>query len=286
MDSYRFQIDENSVRRFVEASWAGDDAGAFRFTAGLPPTYLAVIPELADKQHMIEALGWDVGRCMHGAEHITMHEVIPVGTQLEVVQSIERLPDAVGKRGGVMRRAMRHLVLHMDGRRAADVDRVLLELESVPAVRGNSQAPAAHDEGLRPRRGVGCDADPATGMSFGPLTLTDLVRYAAASNDLTAVHYDREAAASAGFDRPFAMGMLSAALTVRALSGWWTRGDLPAPSEPWRMECRFTDIVWPGETLTVHAEKTAQGAVAVCRAGDRLVTRVEISRALNRAPAA
>ena len=53
---------------------------------------------------------------------------------------------------------------------------------------------------------------------LGPLTQTDIVRFAGAGGDFNPLHHDPAAAAAAGFERPIAMGQLTAGL----LAGWLT----------------------------------------------------------------
>jgi acyl dehydratase len=81
--------------------------------------------------------------------------------------------------------------------------------------------------------------------TFGPVTRTDLVRYAGASGDFTPLHHDEEFAREAGFPMPFAMGMYSAGLV-----GTWLT-DRVHPSRVRRFRIRFVRQVWPGDVLTV-----------------------------------
>jgi acyl dehydratase len=83
---------------------------------------------------------------------------------------------------------------------------------------------------------------------FADLTRTDFVRYAGASGDLTAVHFDDRVAQLHGAPVAFAMGMLSGAFLGHVLS------DLVALDGEFDLAMRFRDQVWPGDSLTVSAE--------------------------------
>jgi acyl dehydratase len=81
------------------------------------------------------------------------------------------------------------------------------------------------------------------------LTRTQIVQYAGASGDFNPLHTDEVYATEvAGFPSVFAHGMLTMALTGRALTEWLEGVQLT------RFGGRFTAQVWPGDTLTVIAE--------------------------------
>jgi len=70
--------------------------------------------------------------------------------------------------------------------------------------------------------------------TVGPITQTDIVRFAGAGGDFNPLHHDLGFAASAGFQRPIAMGQLTAGL----LAGWLT--DWCGVENLLRFEVRFT----------------------------------------------
>ena len=80
------------------------------------------------------------------------------------------------------------------------------------------------------------------------LTRTQIVQYAGASGDYNPVHtdelYTREVA---GYPTVFAHGMLSMGLTCRMLTNYVGDGRLK------KYGVRFTNQVWPGDTLTAKA---------------------------------
>jgi acyl dehydratase len=80
-------------------------------------------------------------------------------------------------------------------------------------------------------------------LRFGPLTITDIVRYAGASGDFNPLHHDPQFAKAAGLPGVMAHGMLSAALLASFLTQWFGPGCVR------RYKIRFTDRVWPGDIL-------------------------------------
>ena len=88
---------------------------------------------------------------------------------------------------------------------------------------------------------------------------------------MTAIHFDANAARDGGYPAPFAMGMLSAAFVGHMLTDW----IVLVP--PWRVEVRFRDLLWPGESLTVAGTVRSTSADGVvievrCCSRGRLVT--------------
>ena len=87
---------------------------------------------------------------------------------------------------------------------------------------------------------------PPEPITYGPLTRTDLVRYAGASGDFNPLHHDHEFAAKAGLADVMAHGMLSAGLLASALTAWFGHGSVK------RYKVRFRSPVWPGDVLTAR----------------------------------
>ena len=79
---------------------------------------------------------------------------------------------------------------------------------------------------------------------FGPLSRTDIARYAGASGDFNPIHIDEDYARSTGAPTVFAMGMLPAGQMAHALSDWFG-----GPQHLRRYKVRFTTRVWPGDEL-------------------------------------
>ena len=82
---------------------------------------------------------------------------------------------------------------------------------------------------------------------FGPVTLTDFVRYQGASGDFNPIHHDEAFARAAGFETVFSVGMLQAGLLATYLT------DLLGPSNVRRFKTQFREQVWPGDRLVASA---------------------------------
>ncbi len=86
--------------------------------------------------------------------------------------------------------------------------------------------------------------------TVGPITRTDIVRYAGAGGDFNPIHHDEEFAHAAGMPSVFSHGLLSAGLLGQYLAHW------VGPEHVRRFGVRFTGQVWPGDTLTLKGRVT------------------------------
>jgi acyl dehydratase len=87
--------------------------------------------------------------------------------------------------------------------------------------------------------------------NFGPVTVTDIVRYQGASGDMNPIHHDSAFAQRAGFPSVFSVGMLQAGLLANFACDWLGYENLRA------FGVRFRDKVWPGDRLAFDATVTA-----------------------------
>ena len=94
---------------------------------------------------------------------------------------------------------------------------------------------------------VGETAEPRT---FGPITRTDIVRYAGASGDFNPIHHDETFATAAGFPTVFSIGMYQAALLATFATDWLGAEQVR------RFTVRFQEQVWPGDELTASGVVT------------------------------
>lgn len=86
---------------------------------------------------------------------------------------------------------------------------------------------------------------------LGPITQTDIVRFAGAGGDFNPLHHDVEFAARAGFARPIAMGQLQAGMLAGWVSDWLGVEHLRS------VEVRFVAPLAIGDTLILGGEVTA-----------------------------
>jgi acyl dehydratase len=87
----------------------------------------------------------------------------------------------------------------------------------------------------------GAELEPFT---IGPISRTDIVRYAGAGGDFNPIHHDEPFARSAGCETVFAMGFLHAGMLGQRLARWVGPDNIRA------FAVRFTGQVWPGDELT------------------------------------
>jgi acyl dehydratase len=89
---------------------------------------------------------------------------------------------------------------------------------------------------------------------FGPVTRTDLVRYAGAGGDFNPIHHDEGFAQAAGYPSVFAHGLYTAGLAGAALA------EAVGPLALRRYAVRYVGQVWPGDTISVTVRETDAAA--------------------------
>ena len=97
---------------------------------------------------------------------------------------------------------------------------------------------------------------PPPERSFGPISLTDIVRYQGASGDFHPAHHDPGCARSFGLDRPMSLGLLSAGYLATMATDWL------GPANVRSFKAQFKTPVLVGESLTgsIRILKTEDGA--------------------------
>jgi len=83
--------------------------------------------------------------------------------------------------------------------------------------------------------------------NVGPISRTDIVRFAGAGGDFNPVHHDELFATNAGYPSVFAMGMLTAGLLGDYVASWLGIDKVR------RFDVQFRNPVWPGDTLSLSA---------------------------------
>lgn len=89
-------------------------------------------------------------------------------------------------------------------------------------------------------------------QSVGPLTRTDIVRYAGAGGDFNPLHHDEVFAQRAGFPSVIAHGLLTAGLAGTMLA------EHVGPLRLRRYAVRYSGQVRPGDTLRVTATSVSE----------------------------
>ena len=96
----------------------------------------------------------------------------------------------------------------------------------------------------------------------------DFVKYAGASGDFSRLHYDEPYATSLGNESVFAQGMLTAGYASHLVSDWLGLERITG------FRVRFSDRVWPGDTVTASGEVTA---VSETDAGVRVEASIRVT---------
>ena len=90
------------------------------------------------------------------------------------------------------------------------------------------------------------------GLTKGPITITDLVKFSAATNDWTDIHFDAGAARAKQLPGPLIHGPLKAAILSQMLSDWVGPGGRLE-----RLKCEYRRMDVAGDTLTFGGSVTA-----------------------------
>ncbi len=87
--------------------------------------------------------------------------------------------------------------------------------------------------------------DAAPPRAIGPVTITDIVRFAGAGGDFNPLHHDEAAARAAGFPSVIAMGQFAAGLVAGLLTDWIGIENIE------ELSVRFVAPISVGELLEV-----------------------------------
>ena len=91
-----------------------------------------------------------------------------------------------------------------------------------------------------------------TELRIGPVTRTDIVRFAGAGGDFNPLHHDEEYARAAGFPGVFAMGQMHAGMLSRLATDWLGLGNVRT------YKARFKAKVWPGDVLLLRGREVSR----------------------------
>ena len=94
------------------------------------------------------------------------------------------------------------------------------------------------------------EGDAITTLVKGPVTRTQIVRYAGASRDFNPMHHDEPLAQAEGMGGVFAHGMMSMAFLGQMVKDWCGHERMR------KIKVRFMDLVRPGDTITCKGNIT------------------------------
>jgi len=88
------------------------------------------------------------------------------------------------------------------------------------------------------------------------------------SGDLNPLHLDPEAAQRGGFDRPILHGLCTYGIATRVIVNQLLGGDVARLKE---FSARFSDVVYPGDRLTIEGWHSDKGYIIQARTGRAVV---------------
>lgn len=118
---------------------------------------------------------------------------------------------------------------------------------------------------------------------LGPVTQTDVVRFAGAGGDFNPLHHDPAFAGKAGFDGVIAMGQMQAGMLASWLTDWCGVENLRELDVRFRAPVRLGAVLrFSGEVIAVEGHGEARTAALALRAhagADEVVRATAVVRA-------
>ncbi len=208
------------VSEYVAAT--GDDAD--RWGAAAPPGFAAVALFAAAPRFLGDPrVAPDARMVIHGDQFFRWHRAWKLEEDLEVTGAMTK----ARSRGGVALASFEVQVDDAAGDRVVDaISTFLMSGEAPRSESGEEPEPPPDERG--PSEVPRPAALPASGARLQPLPKSagrsDLVRYAAATRDWNAIHWDHEAARRAGLPGVVCHGLLMAAWVMQAAARYAAGG--------------------------------------------------------------
>lgn len=274
---YRIGVSPEKVAEFVSAT--GDQPD--RWEQYAPPSFAGALLFVA-APHFLEDVRVKpfTGVLVHVDQSFTWYGPLEIGAAITVVGHV----DKVRERSGRFFVTFSAEVVDDAGDKLLDAVATFLMAKGVadsqvddlaePAVwhRGLNETPS-----VRPLPGIGEDFNPMAKSA----SRVDLVKYAAASGDYNPIHFDHQAARSAGLSGIVVHGLLMAAWAMQAAAAVSDRPDPLA-----HMKLRFRNPLRPAAAATVTGllkdvsadTADAQLALVVTSGDEQLVTAQCVAR--------
>lgn len=234
------RIAPEKVAEYVAAT--GDDPD--RWVTAAPPSYAgALLFSIAPAFIHSPEVGEHTSVLVHSDQLFRWHGPLRLGSDIELHGVVTR----VRERGSMSFVTFDVAVDDAGGNRLLDSTSTFLMGADAAATPGPDEGEPEVRRGSANATFVAAYAQP--GAELGPYEVAasrlDLVRYAAASGDFNPIHFDHEAARTAGLDGVVVHGLLMAAWLVRLAS---TLGNGEAPLA--EMKLRFRQALRPAVTAT------------------------------------
>ena len=252
LSTFRLPVDASKAREMALALGAEGWAEAEpQDLAGrvVVPTFTACSGHWQDRRALMTGpLGLDLPRTLHGEQCWRFNRPVRVGDLLEGVTTLRSVEERQGRRGGNMRFVTIRTRYSQAGEPVLTEDMVLIETEP-PNGPEPSPSGERQQSGGQAARPSGSGREPngsllAAPQRVGPISRTDIVRYAGASGDFNHIHHDEPYARLLGLPQVFTMGMLQGGMVGAHLAN--------AVSAVHSLRIRFRDRLWPGETIVIQ----------------------------------
>jgi acyl dehydratase len=238
LDEWSFAVEAGKIAEFSRAV-AGVPSDA------APPTFTMVAGAGMVERLVTETLKLDRGRTLHGEQGYEYLSPIRAGMTLTCRASLVSDVMKPGRTGPM--RVMTMSVIYADAATGTDLVReTMTTIEKAASAAPPQPSPAAQGAGHPPEPSENPVLPPVT---FGPVTRTDLVRYAGASGDFNPLHHDPDFARAAGLPDVMAHGMYSAGLVASQVERWLGAGAMA------RFLVRFRAPVWVGDALLLTCDR-------------------------------
>jgi acyl dehydratase len=282
--SFPFVVEAGHVLAFVRAIGEDESLGV------APPTFTTVADHFDPEfdRRPPRGAGWGAGlpaSHLHVEQHFTYARPLVIGERLVAHRGAGRRWEKQGRSAGrLLFVEERTELVDATGEtivvmRWVDVhtERPHVVLTNEQGARPKPAAPASVDAAITPAVDTVPAADPmvlADGKALvdevvlvDGISRTQFVMYAGASGDFHPLHHDEELAQRNGYPSVFAPGMLTMALTGRAVT------DLVGHDALRSFGGRFRAQVWPGDTLTATRTRTSGATDPTLTARIDVVTR-------------
>jgi acyl dehydratase len=243
ISSFVLPVEHSKVHEMNVALMLGGDSGDG--PALVVPTFTASSGHWQDRRAiMVDVLGLDLSRVLHGEQRYAFNRFPRVGEVLEGTTAFEGVTVREGRKGG----SMRLFTLRTDYRVGGEdiLSEHMLLIEVAAAAPSSDASENAQQAEQTP---AGRVAEPPTGdiiFETERVSRTDIVRYAGASGDLTRIHHDEPYAIALGLPSVFSMGMLQGGVAAAA----YQRG-IADPYAIKQVSIRFADRLWADEGIRV-----------------------------------
>lgn len=238
---WSFHVEAGKIAEFARAVGAPASDTA-------PPTFTMVAGAEIVERLVTETLKLDRARTVHGEQAYDYLAPIRAGMTLRCRASLVSDVTKPGRTGPM--RVVTIAVHYADVATGVDLVRETMTIiEKAPVSNAGPPHPIPPPQGGREAPNNPRPSPEPSPVPLGPVTRTDLVRYAGASGDFNPLHHDPDFARAAGLPEVMAHGMYSAGLVASQVERWFGVGAMT------RYSVRFRAPVWVGDRLLLTCNR-------------------------------